>query len=298
MENVHFQSNSDVCASCGESGLCDCDILDHVADMNNNTEIKTSPQLFENDDNNSQDGEDEGIMEMVVVNPCSSKKEVFNTYGQHSNSYLLNRYGFCEENNPNDVVNFDQQDIIQVLEQLSIENLDKRLDLWDRSGRNLCHRLQNRIDIRRELDLSQEEMEQYNEEDDDEIMDDLFYLDYNHKASFHLYCFLHLMLMKSSVLNTLIRDTSKYEMLIEKMAYKMWNADKSLDTGLPLSQEMMQLIYLLSDNRLAKYPTTLAQDLELMESFKKSNKLKNALILRLSEKRILTGFLKSHKGSI
>lgn len=299
---MHFQCNSNVCGLCGEAGLCDCDILDHVTEIDNPVSKDLETPILEENNSNIQDEEDEGIMEMVVVNSCSSNEEVFNTYGQHSNSYLLNRYGFCEEDNPNDVVNFEMQDVINLLKQLSILNLSKRLSIWETLGRDLCHKFQKRFDILRDIDLSKEEMEEYigeEDEDDEEQLDDGFYLDHNQNPSFHMYCFLHLMLMNKSTLNMYIINNKKYKLLLEKMADKMWNSAKILETGifpLPMSLPLMQVINILCRNRISKYPTTLVEDLALYKTIKDTDqqKLKSALILRISDKSILAGFLNKY----
>lgn len=295
---MHLQYNSNVCELCGESGICDCAILDHVNelgnlnDMGNDCSSIPEKQVSDND----LEEEDDGIMEMVVVNSCDSKNEVFNTYGQHSNSYLLNRYGFCEENNPNDVINFDMEDVLYLLKQLSIKFMSKRIEFWEKLGRKLCYKFENMIQIQRELNLSKEEMQHYDEEENDEPLDDGFYLDYYHQPSFHLYCFLQLMLMKITTLNILTTDIAKYETLIEKLACRKWSSNAKLgdETNvLPISTSMGQIIYILCKDRLAKYPTTLDEDLEVYDNIRETDQqtLKSLLILRISDKRILNGFI-------
>jgi hypothetical protein len=294
MENVHFQCNSNVCQYCGESGICDCEILDHINELGNmyqeNVENDCTPK------DNDLEETDEEIMEMVVVKPCERNEEVFNTYGHHSNSYLLNRYGFCEENNPNDVINFEREDVLDLLKQLSIKSLSKRIVFWGKMGRKLCHKLEKMYEIQKEVDFSEENIQEYVEQESDEALDDEFYLDFYHQPSFQLYCFLQLMLMKSSTFNTFSSDISKYESLIESLASKKWGADKVFNNGgddLLISTQMSQIIYILCKDRLAKYPTTLMEDVNLYDSIRETNqlKLKSSLILRISDKKILHGFL-------
>jgi hypothetical protein len=241
-------------------------------------------------------------MEMVVVRPCEINEEVFNTYGNHSNSYLLNRYGFCEENNPNDVINFEKVDVLDLLKQLSIKLLSKRIVFWEKMGRKMCHKLETMHEIQKEVDFSEENIQEYVEEENDTVLDDGFYLDFYHQPSFHLYCFLQLMLMTSSSFNTLSTDITKYESLIEKLAYRKWSSDIAVGEGdddLKISKQMSQIIYLLCKDRLAKYPTTLMNDVDLYDSIRKTNqqKLKSSLILRISDKRILHGYLDTLKSN-
>ena len=303
---MHFQCNPNVCGFCGESGICDCEILDQILDQVDEIEkdkdfleSKQDPPLLYNgrdDDqeslnsNESQETEDQGMMEMVIVHPCAAKKEVFNTYGYHPNSYLLNRYGFCEEDNPHDVLNIHKQDIISIFQQLPVQQLSKRLLLWEKNGRVYCNNIQKKMDILRDIEVSQEEAENYIEgEDEDDDLEDFFHLDYNSDPSFDLYCFLQLMLMKISVLKIFMANVSKLEAFIGKLADIKWNNDKSL----PLSLPMQQIIYQICEARKSKYSTTLLEDLSLYDSIKitDQHKLKSALILRISDKKIIKRFL-------
>jgi hypothetical protein len=48
----------------------------------------------------SEEEDSPDILTMTVVHECKPGKEVYNTFGHHSNAIMLNRYGFCQVKNP------------------------------------------------------------------------------------------------------------------------------------------------------------------------------------------------------
>lgn len=180
-ENVHIETQGEVCPYCGSAGPCEHDYLDDeedgeggeeddeealdwedVEDIDDDEDViefdedgethddhgccgesgcghdhghgLTSRQRralekaaaaaargelnedgeFEGSEMNDED-DDEDMMEMVVVEPVLAGQEVFNTYGNHSNASLLNKYGFCEPNNPYDVVTVSMPMVVDIL---------------------------------------------------------------------------------------------------------------------------------------------------------------------------------------
>ncbi|KAJ3055302.1 hypothetical protein HK097_010959, partial [Rhizophlyctis rosea] len=103
-EHVHFETNGDVCESCGSEGPCDCD-----DDSNSESESddQTSPPPPSTSSSSFQDvptlidptakkgynppNPDDDCLDMTVVRPCNKGSEVYNTYGEHGNGWLLGR---------------------------------------------------------------------------------------------------------------------------------------------------------------------------------------------------------------
>jgi hypothetical protein len=72
------------------------------------------------------------LIEIRVINAVQKNEEVFNTYGEHNNAYLLMKYGFCEENNPFDSVNIDLAQVLMVLKESSDLSAEEEEDIRHR----------------------------------------------------------------------------------------------------------------------------------------------------------------------
>ncbi|KAJ1341038.1 hypothetical protein BSLG_004508 [Batrachochytrium salamandrivorans] len=85
----------------------------------------------DNSDDENVDSDENGsssdVIEMIVILQVERGEEIFNTYGVHSNSDLLNRYGFAEANNPYSI-NDLQKDRQQANELGNSEDNDKAAD--------------------------------------------------------------------------------------------------------------------------------------------------------------------------
>ncbi|CCH62227.1 hypothetical protein TBLA_0G02900 [Henningerozyma blattae CBS 6284] len=99
--------------------------------------------MSENENNDSQDEDDnvteaandiygnkidpEDCVELAVVVPISEGEEIFNSYGEMPNSYLMARYGFCVRENPSDLLYLGKQLISLAAKDRKIH---ERLDFW------------------------------------------------------------------------------------------------------------------------------------------------------------------------
>jgi hypothetical protein len=69
-------------------------------------------------------------IELSTVRPVQAAgQQVFNTYGQHSNAYLMMKYGFTEPGNPYDVVSVDLRDLISVSFE-GMGDINRRVNWW------------------------------------------------------------------------------------------------------------------------------------------------------------------------
>ncbi|KAH6563191.1 hypothetical protein BASA50_003888 [Batrachochytrium salamandrivorans] len=88
----------------------------------------------DNSDDENVDSDENGsssdVIEMIVILQVERGEEIFNTYGVHSNSDLLNRYGFAEANNPYSIVDIPSSSIVDfVAAQYSNRSaIEARLD--------------------------------------------------------------------------------------------------------------------------------------------------------------------------
>lgn len=165
-ENVHFESNYEVCISCGSYGFCNHDVEaimaeaegDSIADIDESERIETPrefvPDLMdENDDfedieeaedeeeeeeDNSNvdneeydDDEDEtDVCDIRAIKTISPGQEIFNTYGEYPNGILLSRYGFAEWDNYHETMSLSDE--ITSYANLN-PDLKKRLKWWSKN---------------------------------------------------------------------------------------------------------------------------------------------------------------------
>jgi hypothetical protein len=89
-------------------------------------EEQPHPQLFDNE----KPIEADDCCDIVLHHFCQPGDELFNTYGDFSNSVLLSKYGFVIPNNPNDVVGLG----IQFLKLKKKKQFSRVFDWWDQEG--------------------------------------------------------------------------------------------------------------------------------------------------------------------
>ncbi|KAI0080163.1 SET domain-containing protein [Panus rudis PR-1116 ss-1] len=93
--DVHLESDYDVCVICGSNTPCPHDETSMVAN-----------------DDGRREGESIDTCDMVTNRPVAAGGEVFNTYGERlTNAQLLVRYGFALEGNENDMVSWQMDDL-------------------------------------------------------------------------------------------------------------------------------------------------------------------------------------------
>jgi len=100
--NVHLESNYDVCPECGSFQRCPHDRNLHESDI-----VAPPMNTF-----SSETTEYVETYDMISNTPISPNSEVFNTYGETlSNAQLLVQYGFILDDNDNDRITWDVIDL-------------------------------------------------------------------------------------------------------------------------------------------------------------------------------------------
>ncbi|KAK5577534.1 hypothetical protein RB653_002477 [Dictyostelium firmibasis] len=155
-ENVHIESNGDVCNKCGSIKTCKHRKVvtqhshtvtkgkrahkvvgipsskKHIHKGNCCGGSKETTSNKSNDDKDTIIEEDDEHLYIKVVKGVEINKEVYNTYGDHDNAILLSKYGFLEMDNPCDRLSIDKQLIDKELELVGGENQITRMDLFNR----------------------------------------------------------------------------------------------------------------------------------------------------------------------
>ncbi|SAM06676.1 hypothetical protein [Absidia glauca] len=65
-------------------------------------------------DEEDDDSDNKDTCDMVLDRSAKKNEELFNTYGDHPSIALLNKYGFCYDNNPNDYVSVGEDDVVDL----------------------------------------------------------------------------------------------------------------------------------------------------------------------------------------
>jgi hypothetical protein len=175
-------------------------------------------------------------IEMRIVRPLKYMKstltnepanEVFNTYGDHSTSYLLLKYGFTEPDlvNPYDVVSFSVDDVLNLSFFEEITELDKRVRVWkqnDTMFRSVSQRLLDQpgddaiatdddIDMDELLASDDEDNSWQDDSDEYEDCEDDIYFQFSRDKSNRvnvdpaLICFLATVLMDTNQFDAILR---------------------------------------------------------------------------------------------
>jgi hypothetical protein len=86
-----------------------------------------------------EDVAESDTIEFRAVRECTSGEEIFNTYGKHSNTYLLMKYGFCEQKNPFDVISFSMADVVTAVEKSTAGDVEERTAWWLEHGYHIAN---------------------------------------------------------------------------------------------------------------------------------------------------------------
>ena len=121
--------SSGVAARCFRVDEWHGDAMVPMADIFNHGTAREHVHL-ETEDITGEDEDSEGWIDMRMVRPAVKGEEVLNTYGDHSNAYLLAKYGFTEVDNPFDVVNVTAAEILDGLKGLSGAEKQQRFEAW------------------------------------------------------------------------------------------------------------------------------------------------------------------------
>ncbi|ORZ15736.1 hypothetical protein BCR42DRAFT_461014 [Absidia repens] len=68
--------------------------------------------FWKEEDDDEEDKKD--TCDMVLDRSAKKNEELFNTYGDHPSIALLNKYGFCYDNNPNDYISVSEDDVVDL----------------------------------------------------------------------------------------------------------------------------------------------------------------------------------------
>ncbi|KAJ3282795.1 hypothetical protein HK104_010721, partial [Borealophlyctis nickersoniae] len=105
-EIVHFESEGDVCPTCGSFYECDCN-----DDDDDNASVSSSCPSLADSMSSIPAVDDSMYLEMTTIRRCRKGDEVYNTYGVHGNGALLGRYGFCEVGNAEEGVSVEVEEV-------------------------------------------------------------------------------------------------------------------------------------------------------------------------------------------
>ena len=76
------------------------------------------------------DQEEKAVLTVNVIRKCDKDHEVYNTYGEHGNAYLLGKYGFAQLDNPADGVSIKVTAVVDELCKSSPRDLVERKLKW------------------------------------------------------------------------------------------------------------------------------------------------------------------------
>ncbi|KAI9305094.1 hypothetical protein BJ944DRAFT_256026 [Cunninghamella echinulata] len=162
-EHVHFETDFDVCEQCGALDYCEHQYLAFLeqgdgADNQGKPEDGWTDEEMELDDeevgedddeedeeecdgpledleqlelngvnfwkdDDEEDGDKKDTCDMVLDKPVKAKEEIYNTYGDHPSIALLNKYGFCYDNNQNDYISVSEDHVVDLCLAVTKENL-------------------------------------------------------------------------------------------------------------------------------------------------------------------------------
>jgi hypothetical protein len=305
-ENVHLEGD-DVCPFCGSGKGCECLDDEDIEGMTDDQEIDEKEDMDIYNDNNDDEEEDNSdeMMEMKLVLDIKRDQEVYNTYGNHSNAGLLTKYGFCEMNNPFDVVTIPSDLVLQVLDQgkeMFISYLETReawKDMFMDEDIDEESEESHESHESDEEELEQEENENNNEEGDEgDVMDPLlnlltenFFKFYNRESTksigdeIELLTVLILCLLSDEIRNKFF-SIENGEINAQLMRNVLEQVKSMVENGLNVECDIIkeldqlnfynsiknllpkaqELIKILIQKRLEFYPTTLKQDEDLLSA--------------------------------
>ncbi|KAI8880388.1 SET domain-containing protein [Backusella circina FSU 941] len=156
-EQVHFQTEYDVCDACGAPDYCEHRYLESLEQEELAQKIENDDQEGDEDEEDDEEWEDEDILEeeletelpdlealeiagvnfwdaeeeeepvdscdMVLGRNVKKGEEIFNTYGDLPNGTLLSKYGFCQDNNKNDYITITEDSVVDCCLAITAEIL-------------------------------------------------------------------------------------------------------------------------------------------------------------------------------
>lgn len=164
--DLHFVSQYDVCDLCGEAGMCKHMLAEEIEAARDEEELRErsrspkveknrsdkadlaiSPsvisllekdlaeeldeQIREQSTDKPKELDPEECVDMTLSRDVEAGEEIFNSYGELSNVFLLTRYGFTIERNPYDIVHLGAQAKEHIANN---EALVERAEWWANTG--------------------------------------------------------------------------------------------------------------------------------------------------------------------
>lgn len=148
-ETARFESQIDVCDACGDT-YCehmmhdesesedeeeDYSSEDPAPPLIADWEVKGNKILNDNKDGadesdvaDDEDDEEEDLCHITLVSPAAAGSEIFNSYGEYSNSQLLSRYGFAIWDNRHESVDLG----VEISQFAKANDLRPRLKWWSK----------------------------------------------------------------------------------------------------------------------------------------------------------------------
>ncbi|EEF44538.1 N-lysine methyltransferase setd6 isoform X2 [Ricinus communis] len=213
--------------------------------------------------------DDREILEMIMVKDVKSGAEVFNTYGSAGNAGLLHRYGFTEPDNPYDIVNIDLDLVFKWSSSLFSDRYTRaRLSLWRKLGYSGC---------------VSENAEYFEISFDGDPQVDLLILLYVMLLAEDDYCKMDI------AVSTANNHKESISTTLSEKGYITLDKGSEINKDLLLTESVCSALFWLADKRESLYGlSSIKDDIEALEKCsEKDRKLYHALMLRVSERRIL-----------
>jgi hypothetical protein len=272
-----LETNADVCPHCGSAEMCGCELDDE------SVECSSVPELLDVDMSTVPVTQ---TLEIVVVRKCKKGSEIFNTYGQLSNSSMLSRYGFVERNNPYSKVTFSESSIIDRICRNAPADFEERMAFWEDFGSKIVTDLEFGGGDGEESETEDEDMESAQEEifnqSDTEISanESLFCILWGGSLNFALEAFLTLVLLPTREFIKFKADVNAAKRFLEKIM--------TLGNTKSMLHQIKDIMTPLVKERLAKY---LRMD-EMKKDLLPSDPIYHAILLALDEMDILNSYLR------
>ena len=289
----------------GDSLVPLADLFNHVVDNNVRLETGDIDEDDANEEHNedsekfSEDNDENDDIEITLQRSVKKGEECFNTYGEHSNAYLLLKYGFALSDNPFDVVSFSSDLIVEYVHTVRNDGfVDDCILWWLYSGKDSFSTLFEINDDDKEgerygssvsdADSDNLEIVEYSnaETDDDNeeasvTFEDFFTISRNGEIPRETTILSHILLTWSPADLDLIKsidDQSQLHQLLKDKWYPLLNEDYEIPSVLkPCFREVLK-------RRTAMYSRTVDADLQSP----KTPLAKYAWLVRTAELEILS----------
>lgn len=213
-EDVHFQTDFDVCEACGELEYCqhqyaeylkhgsgdenedewsdvegDDDDMEDAASVEEEEEEENEEDealqdleelenakvdFWKDEEDENDDDENKDTCDMVLDKPVKAGAEVFNTYGPLPNVILLNKYGFCHDDNKNDYISVAQDNVFSTCIETVRDEFFGTNQASEEEIEQIVERVRERFEffLTNEPILCPKEDDEEDDEDDDEEEED------------------------------------------------------------------------------------------------------------------------------